>query len=127
MRLGRQKWLVGLMVTAMALSLGALAQEKAASGVAPVVAGHRGQADQSPPEFPPAEPPPPIRKAATARTITYSYDANGRLTGVDYGEGKAITYRYDNAGNIIQQGAGAPGGAAKAYIPALFKQFASGW
>lgn len=33
----------------------------------------------------------------------YSYDAAGRLTKVDYGGGKTLTYTYDNAGNLLSR------------------------
>ena len=39
----------------------------------------------------------------SAITITYSYDAAGRLVQADYGEGKGITYGYDAAGNLVQR------------------------
>ena len=38
-----------------------------------------------------------------AGTITYTYDDAGRLTKVDYGDGKTIEYTYDNAGNLLQR------------------------
>lgn len=38
-----------------------------------------------------------------AATLTYSYDAAGRLTQVDFGDGTAIRYTYDAAGNIVSQ------------------------
>jgi YD repeat-containing protein len=38
--------------------------------------------------------------AAFAASITYTYDAAGRLTKADYGRGKTIAYMYDNAGNL---------------------------
>jgi YD repeat-containing protein len=36
-----------------------------------------------------------------AATATYTYDAAGRLTRVEYSGGKGFTYQYDNAGNLI--------------------------
>ena len=33
--------------------------------------------------------------------VIYEYDGAGRLTRVDYGNGKVIAYRYDNAGNLV--------------------------
>lgn len=33
--------------------------------------------------------------------VIYEYDGAGRLTRVDYGDGKVIAYRYDNAGNLV--------------------------
>jgi YD repeat-containing protein len=38
-----------------------------------------------------------------ADTLTYSYDANGRLLKADYGGGKSFTYSYDKAGNILTE------------------------
>ena len=40
---------------------------------------------------------------ANAITASYSYDALGRVTGVTYSDGTAITYQYDAAGNRTQQ------------------------
>ena len=36
-----------------------------------------------------------------AATITYTYDNLNRLTGIDYGNGAAITYTYAAAGNRL--------------------------
>jgi|Deesub1362A_J573_1020465.scaffolds.fasta_scaffold17696_3 YD repeat-containing protein len=36
-------------------------------------------------------------------SITYTYDAAGRLVGADYGEGQVITYTYDANGNLLQR------------------------
>ncbi|MEA3339390.1 MAG: RHS repeat domain-containing protein [Chloroflexota bacterium] len=38
--------------------------------------------------------------AADGPTVTYSYDAAGRLVGADYGN-IYITYTYDAAGNLL--------------------------
>jgi len=35
--------------------------------------------------------------------VRYSYDRNGRLTRVDYGNRRAISYTYDAAGNLIRR------------------------
>ena len=35
--------------------------------------------------------------------VTYTYDAAGRLTAVDYGNGAKITYTYDPAGNVLSK------------------------
>lgn len=40
-----------------------------------------------------------------AGSITFSYDAVGRLTLADYGE-RRILYFYDDAGNIVRIGRG---------------------
>ena len=37
-----------------------------------------------------------------ARTVTYTYDAAGRLVQEDYGDGKVVTYTYDATGNLVQ-------------------------
>ena len=37
-----------------------------------------------------------------AKTVTYSYDQNGRLTAADYGKAE-ITYAYDNNGNLTRR------------------------
>jgi len=52
----------------------------------------------------------PILPALAA--VTYSYDAAGRLSKVDYGNGTVISYTYDSAGNLLSrtaQGGTAPG------------------
>jgi YD repeat-containing protein len=36
----------------------------------------------------------------SAATITYTYDAAGRVTRVDYGNGKGYVYTYDANGNL---------------------------
>jgi len=38
-----------------------------------------------------------------AASVTYTYDALGRLTQVVYDDGKTITYAYDEAGNRVIQ------------------------
>jgi hypothetical protein len=50
-----------------------------------------------------------------AGTVSYTYDALGRLTGVDYAQGAmsaSLVYSYDKAGNILVTtvDASAPGG-----------------
>jgi YD repeat-containing protein len=40
--------------------------------------------------------------ATRSATITFAYDAAGRLTQADYGS-KSITYTYDNAGNLLRR------------------------
>jgi YD repeat-containing protein len=44
-----------------------------------------------------------------AETITYTYDANGRLLKADYGGGRSFTYTYDKAGNILTETVASPG------------------
>jgi YD repeat-containing protein len=39
-------------------------------------------------------------RVPAAHAITYTYDANGRLTKADYGNGWSLTYAYDGTGNI---------------------------
>jgi uncharacterized protein (TIGR03437 family) len=40
---------------------------------------------------------------AMASNVNYTYDAAGRLVQVDFGNGKAIVYSYDPAGNILNR------------------------
>ncbi len=40
---------------------------------------------------------------AEAETVSYTYDANGRLTGADYGDGLIIGYTYDANGNLLKR------------------------
>jgi len=41
---------------------------------------------------------------AAPLTVSYSYDAAGRLVQEDYGGGKTIIYTYDAAGNLLHSG-----------------------
>ena len=51
-----------------------------------------------------------------ATSIRYSYDAAGRLTKVDYGDGRSISYTYDAVSNILKrERAGAPSAAALSF------------
>lgn len=43
-----------------------------------------------------------LADAATAGTITYTYDDLGRLKTAVYSDGTTITYTYDAAGNRTQ-------------------------
>ena len=43
--------------------------------------------------------------SAQAQSIAYTYDRQGRLTGVSYPGGKRITYDYDQNGNLIRRNA----------------------
>jgi YD repeat-containing protein len=38
-----------------------------------------------------------------AATVNYTYDAAGRLTQVNYGNGTVVTYTYDAAGNLLSR------------------------
>jgi YD repeat-containing protein len=40
--------------------------------------------------------------------LRYTWDANGRLTRVDYGNGRAINYTYDAAGRLVRRVVEAP-------------------
>ena len=40
--------------------------------------------------------------AAVAGTVTYAYDAQGRLVSAAYSDGTMICYHYDAAGNRTQ-------------------------
>jgi YD repeat-containing protein len=44
-----------------------------------------------------------------ASTISYTYDAAGRIVAADYGAGKSTSYAYDNAGNLLQNSQPTPG------------------
>ena len=41
--------------------------------------------------------------AVVGEGITYNYDSAGRLTGVNYGGGRATTFHYDATGNLLRQ------------------------
>ncbi len=51
-----------------------------------------------------------LATALFAAAVKYDYDAAGRLTRVDYGDGRTITYTYDKNGNLLKREAA--GGAA---------------
>ena len=44
-----------------------------------------------------------IAAASVAGNVNYTYDVTGRLVQVDFGNGKAIVYSYDPAGNILNR------------------------
>jgi len=50
----------------------------------------------------------------SAATLKYTYDDAGRLTQVDYGNGQAITYTYDAAGNLLSRVVSSAAAAAPA-------------
>ena len=45
----------------------------------------------------------PEAKSRASRTIQYTYDNAGRLSGVNYAGGKPIAYTYDANGNLTQR------------------------
>lgn len=51
-----------------------------------------------------------LNGAALAATASYEYDALGRLTRIDYSDGKRVIYRLDAAGNRTQVSSGTPAG-----------------
>lgn len=53
-----------------------------------------------------------------AAAVNYSYDAAGRLAGIDYGAAGSISYTYDNAGNVTSRTVQAGGPAASAIASA---------
>ena len=55
----------------------------------------------------------------TQRTITYTYDAAGRLVSADYGNDQSIAYAYDAAGNLVQRTAA--GASYPAYLPVIMR------
>jgi YD repeat-containing protein len=58
---------------------------------------------------------------ATAATVGYSYDASGRLSGVNYSNGTTLRYGYDASGNVLSAAAtitpAVPGNATVASNP----------
>ena len=52
-------------------------------------------------------------------TITYTYDAAGRLIGADYGGDVRITYTYDASGNLLRRRALEAGSS---YLPLLLRR-----
>jgi uncharacterized protein (TIGR03437 family) len=44
-----------------------------------------------------------LAAAGVAGNVNYTYDVTGRLVQVDFGNGKAIVYSYDPAGNILNR------------------------
>ena len=55
-----------------------------------------------------------LTSSAAASKVSYSYDANGRVTRVDYGNGKGYVYRYDAAGRLVSRSALTPAGRHRA-------------
>jgi len=53
-----------------------------------------------------------LTAALCADTVNYTYDAAGRLAVVDYGNGRTITYIYDNAGNLLSRTATSAGSSS---------------
>ena len=41
-------------------------------------------------------------------SVSYFYNAGGRLVGADYGSNNTASYAYDSAGNLLQAGAPSP-------------------
>ncbi len=50
----------------------------------------------------------------SAAGATYTYDAAGRLTRVEYAGGRGFSYQYDNAGNLLKRTALEPGARRRA-------------
>jgi YD repeat-containing protein len=46
---------------------------------------------------------------AGSSSVSYTYNAAGRLVGADYGAGQTISYAYDQAGNLLQASSPSPG------------------
>jgi YD repeat-containing protein len=53
------------------------------------------------------------------RTITYSYDAAGRLAGANYDGQGGYRYTYDAAGNLLQRSA--PGVTPSLVLPLIWR------
>ena len=47
--------------------------------------------------------------ATHGSTISYTYDAAGRLVTAGYGANRTTSYAYDNAGNLLQSSTPTPG------------------
>jgi len=61
--------------------------------------------------------------AAATEEIRYTYDKRGRITRVEYSDGRAIAYQYDASGNLTRRefivpDAPAPEGGASKKQPA---------
>jgi uncharacterized repeat protein (TIGR01451 family) len=41
--------------------------------------------------------------AVAQQTVDFTYDAAGRVVGVDYGGGQVVTYAYDKRGNLLRE------------------------
>jgi YD repeat-containing protein len=59
---------------------------------------------------------PVLAGVLAAQTLSYSYDAAGRLTSVTYPSGKVLTYLYDASGNVMQRSVMDPGAAPSPMI-----------
>ena len=53
------------------------------------------------------------------RTVTYAYDAAGRLVRADYGGAASIAYTYDAVGNLVQRQV--TGASYPAYLPVIMR------
>ena len=58
---------------------------------------------------------------AAQQNVQYSYDAAGRLTSASYGNGTAITYTYDDAGNLLRREVTAGGNPVATVSSATFE------
>ena len=96
--------LLGLLLISPSATLRTGAEAQMGEG-----AGERGNVLSSAP-LPPSVP-------VQARTITYAYDAAGRLTQANYG-GSSIAYTYDAAGNLVGV---SPGGGRRRYLPLIMR------
>lgn len=56
---------------------------------------------------------------AQPRTVTYAYDAAGRLVSANYGDAAGIAYTYDAAGNLVQRRT--TGMGYLAYLPVIMR------
>jgi YD repeat-containing protein len=72
----------------------------ASSELSPSAIRHAPLARMHPANMPIADERPANPQASNARTVTFSYDRNGRLTSANYGDGVLLVYRYDPAGNL---------------------------
>lgn len=60
-----------------------------------------------------------VSTVAAVDTVTYTYDANGRLLKANYGAGDSVTYTYDRAGNILTALSASPANTLRVFISPL--------
>jgi YD repeat-containing protein len=109
-------WWLAALILLLVLSLALTGAQSLAAGRAPGagVQGSRGAGEQGS-----ASAPLLLRTSAQNRTVSYTYDAAGRLIQADYGEGASIAYTYDAAGNLVQHTTA--GGNYPGYLPMIMR------
>ncbi len=69
----------------------------------------------------PGEPRGGASVSSAATTVSYVYDAAGRLVQVSYNSGLRITYTYDAAGNLLQRAVSSS--ASRLYLPVVLRRW----